>query len=131
MLLATTLAWATFGLILLFFDPEESLILAPAAILLSLGIASTGTLAILGVVTRVFIFRRHGLISQHVRVSLRQAALVALLMIIALELSHLSLFAWWNMLLAIATFAVAEYFFLSSDADALEAYDIGSDYSND
>ncbi|TAL20681.1 hypothetical protein EPN90_00240 [Patescibacteria group bacterium] len=104
------------ALVILFnVNPEEAGAAATAALLLSLGIALTGLLAITRAVLRLLFGRRASPLARHARVSFRQSSFVALLLIIALILSHLNLLAWWSILLAVGALSVTEYFFLSSE----------------
>lgn len=116
MFLGTAVTWTTVGLIVAFVDPTQAGPVAAGTLLFALLLGLTGILAVLGVIVRVFVLRRRGLVSEHVRVSLRQGAFIALLASLSLLLAHLKLFAWWNIALAIAALAIAEYFFITGEA---------------
>lgn len=115
MALGTAIAAATVGLLVWLVDPFQTGAVAVVIFLSTLGLTLAGILAIFGVIIRVYLFRHYGLIVEQVRVSLRQATFVSLLVILALVLSHYHLFAWWNMTFAVALLVALEYFFLSHD----------------
>jgi hypothetical protein len=115
MLLGTVLAWAAAGVMLVRFDPFAVGPIAAGMLLLAVGVGTTGLAAVASALFRVFLLRRRGLVSRQVRVSFRQGAWIGFLLVLTLLLSHLRLFAWWNILLAVGAMTVAEYFFLISD----------------
>jgi hypothetical protein len=120
MIVGSAVTLAAVALILVFVDPDQGGPAAVIALVAAVGLGVTGTLAVLGVVARVYLFRRPGLVTDHVRVSFRQGVAVALLMILALILTRYRIFAWWNMLLAVALAAMIEYIFASADARDFE-----------
>lgn len=115
----TVLTLATALLMLFVIDPVQGGALSAGMLLLSLSLGTAGLLSVVGVLARVYVFRRPGLVTDHVRVSFRQGAVAATLLAVALTLSHLKLFAWWNMILALSIAAVIEYYFANGDAHKL------------
>ena len=116
MIFATAVAGVTVAVLLAAVNPDQAGPIAAGALLLSLAVAVAGALSILLALLRIFLFRGDALVTRHVRVSVRQGALAAFLLVIALLLSHMRLFAWWSISLAVSALVLAEYFFLSSDA---------------
>jgi hypothetical protein len=123
MLLGTLIAATTVFLLLRGVNPEQSGIFAPAALLLSVGLVISGLCTVLGLVVRTRFGTSQRLMSQQVRIAFRQSIFVAGIVVLGLSLSHLRLFAWWNILLAVCALGIAEYFFLSSDVEHAEAED--------
>jgi hypothetical protein len=117
MSLGSLVTIAAAALILRLVEPVQGGILAVVMLLVAVALSVIGVLAVLGVLVRVYVFRRPGFASDHVRISFRQATLVAILFTIALALSHLKYFAWWNMTIAIAIAAVVEYYFAVSETN--------------
>lgn len=115
MILGTAVALATAATILFFTDPEESGVMAPVMLLLTAGLGVVGLLSVLGVVARVYILRRSGLIVDQVKTAFRQSFLVALLLIASLILSHFELLTWWLILVLVAILGVLEYLFISAE----------------
>ncbi len=117
MLFGTAVAAMTVFLLLRGVNPLQTGTFAPAALLFSIGLAVSGLCTVLGLLIRMRQSGSRRLMSQHVRISFRQSIFVACLAVLALLLSHLRLFAWWNILLAACALGIVEYFFLSSDAE--------------
>lgn len=117
MLFGTTAASVAVVLLLGGVHPAQAGIIAPSALLISLGLVIIGVLTIIGLLVRMRLSSSRRLLSQQVRISFRQSILSACIVLLGLLLSHLQLFAWWNMLLALCALGIAEYFFLSSESD--------------
>ncbi len=117
MLFGTTVAVITIFLLLRGVNPLQTGTFAPTALLFSIGLAISGMCTVLGLLIRIRLSGSRRLMSQHVRISFRQSIFVACLVVLALLLSHLRLFAWWNILLAVCALGIAEYFFLASAAE--------------
>lgn len=79
---------------------------------LSLGLALVATLAIVGVVIRVY-FIPNELPSRQVRVSSRHAVLFTLLILLALILQSARWLTWWNFVILIIVAGLSELFFIS------------------
>ncbi len=123
MIVGTVIAGATLALMIILVNPDQAGPVSVAALLVAIMLCVTGVLSVIGVVARVHVLRRPGVVSRQVRTSFRQGALLAVLVVLALLLSHLRLFAWWNIMLALGALGVAEYFFLSSEGTDFETAD--------
>lgn len=106
MILGTILCWAMFVLVIFNINPANGAI----ALLLfysSLFLSLIGTLAILGSVIRIFLFKKE-IIFREVKSSLRQALLFSFLFVVILMLQSKRILAWWNVLFLVVALAAFE-----------------------
>ncbi|MBI3114887.1 MAG: hypothetical protein HYZ09_00115 [Candidatus Kerfeldbacteria bacterium] len=100
--------WLAWVLVILNLDPREGGGIGLTLFYVSLYLAVSGTLALIGFGVRALVFRQTPLY-RHLAVSHRQAFLLGLLVIVALMLQAARLFAWWNALILLAIVAGIEY----------------------
>ncbi len=110
----TALAAAAVALILFGVDPTETSAAVFVIFYVSLFLAATGALSIVGFLLRVLVLRKQYFISRQVAVSFRQAVLLAALIVGALILQSRSLLHWWTAALMVAAMTVLEFFFIST-----------------
>lgn len=113
MALATLAAWLSWALVMHGVDPVRSGALGFLLFYMTLWIAMIGSLAILGVLVRLW--RRNGELASRIVIrSLRQGILLSALFIVSLILFSHDWFRWWTMLLTVLIAAFIELTFLSS-----------------
>ena len=108
------LSWITFVIVILRLDPFTSTALALPFFSISLFLALTSTLTLLGFYTRVW-FRSGEIYYQHISIALRQSALISLAVCIALVFSILRILTWWDGFLIVAAIGLFEVYFSSRD----------------
>ncbi|MBI4457386.1 hypothetical protein HY633_00290 [Candidatus Uhrbacteria bacterium] len=116
MALATLVAWAAVLVILTGVDPERSTISIFVVLYAALLLASTGTFAIAGFLTRFHLARAGMLRSRQVVAAFRQALLLSILFVTALFLRGAGLLSWWNAIHLAAATSAAELFFATARA---------------
>lgn len=112
--MGTALAWSAVALILFGVDPTETSGAVFVIFYVSLFLAITGTLSVIGFLMRVLVLRKQYFISRQVAVSFRQAVLLAALTVGGLILQSRSLLHWWTAALLVAAMTVLEFFFIST-----------------
>ncbi|MFH1598371.1 MAG: hypothetical protein ABIB97_04890 [Patescibacteria group bacterium] len=110
--LSTLFCWLAWITVLYYINPETSGFIGLFLFYISLLVALTGTLALIGFFIRVW-FSQEEIVYKHVGKSLRQAVLFSLLVVGGLLLQGARLLTWWNGLLFIMGLAVLELFFLT------------------
>lgn len=112
MSISTFFCWLAWITVLYYIDPETSGFIGLASFHLSLFLALTGTLSLLGFLIRV-LFSKEEVFFRHIRASFRQALLFSILVAGSLILLGMKLFKWWSILLLIIGLTALELFFLS------------------
>lgn len=106
--------WAAVAVIVTQIDPTD----APTAVVvifyLSLFAALTGTLAVVGFISRILVLRKTFLLSRQVIVSFRQSAIISALAVVALVLRSRSVLNWWDGALLVLGATALETFFISA-----------------
>lgn len=113
MILATIISFVGFFLVVLFMDPFTGVLITLVLFYSSLFLAVAGLFSLLGLLLESKIFR-HELEIYKVKIALRQALWLALLLIASLWLQHEQLLSWRNMFILILMLLSLEgLFFLS------------------
>jgi len=112
MIVATSLCWLAFSLVIRIVNPETTNWLGFLLFYLSLFLSLVGTTAIIGFIVR-FIGLKHELVLYSVRAAFRQSFLFAFFIAAVLFLLEHNLFSWLNVLLLIIGLSVLEFFMLS------------------
>lgn len=73
-----------------------------------------GTLSLIGFFIR-FIFLKKTVLFRHIGISLRQAIMFSVLIVVSLMLQANKLFTWWNAILLILSLTLMEFFFLARE----------------
>ena len=113
MTLSTVGCWLAFITVLFYIDPQNSGIIGPTSFYISLFLALIGTFSLFGFFIRLLIHKQD-LPHYHIGVSLRQATLLAILLLGSLLLLGNRLFLWWSVLSLFAGLIILEFFFLTS-----------------
>lgn len=111
--LGTLIAWAAFLLIVGLVDPLSAGPLGLLFFYVSLAVATSGTLALIGLFVRTVVVRTQDVLSKQVTHAFREGMLVALLLVAALALQRNGLLNALNTTLLLAVLVLTELFFLS------------------
>lgn len=111
--LGTLIAWAAFLLIVALVDPTSAGLLGLVFFYVSLAVATSGTLALIGLFVRTVVVRTQDVLSKQVTHAFREGMLVALLVVAALVLQRNGLLNALNTTLLLAVLVLTELFFLS------------------
>ncbi|MDD4901198.1 MAG: hypothetical protein PHS62_03785 [Patescibacteria group bacterium] len=111
MLLITALCWLTFGYVVWTVNPETTNYLGFTLFYLSLFLALSGTAALIGFLVR-FVFLRHELAVNKVKIAFRQSFLFAGFIVVALFLLSRGLLTWLNSIILIVGLSALEFFLL-------------------
>lgn len=110
--IGTFLCWVAWLMVLFFINPVEAGGMAFIVFYLSLFLALTGTLSLIGFFVRVW-FSHELVVFRHLGVSSRQAVWLGALVVVTLLLQSQRLLTWWNALLLILFLGIIESLFLS------------------
>ncbi|TAK04643.1 hypothetical protein EPO33_01465 [Patescibacteria group bacterium] len=111
--LGTVIAWAAFLLIVALVDPLSAGTLGLIFFYVALAVATSGTLALIGLFVRTVVVRTQDVLSKQVTHSFREGFLVALLLVAALVLQSRGMLSVLNTTLLLAVLVLTEFFFLS------------------
>ena len=120
MFIMTVFCWLVFGYVVWTVNPEATNAVGFALFYLSLFLSVAGTAAIIGFLIR-FVFLRHELVIDKVKIAFRQSFLFAGFIAAALFLLSRGLFTWLNLILLIVALSVLEFFLLSYGLPAGQA----------
>jgi hypothetical protein len=116
LVLATLLASACLAAILIYFSPTSAGCLILTLFYLSLFIAATGLLSLIGLAVRWFSQRRilrqrasTGRLSRQLEISFRQALLLSSILTSVLILQSQRLLAWWHLIVLVGLVGLAEW----------------------
>ncbi len=110
-LLSTFLCWLSWGVVVLYIDPEETGSLGFFLFYLALLLSLIGTLTLLGFLIRVKLSKDP--VSKKMVTSFRQAIWFSFLIIAFISFKGLGLLRWWNISLLILALIFLEMFFIS------------------
>ncbi|MDQ5938896.1 MAG: hypothetical protein QG603_538 [Patescibacteria group bacterium] len=109
---ATIIAWVGFFTIIFNFDPQEANWIIFILFYLSLFLAVSGTLSIIGFFARILLLRKRSILRYLVAESFRQATIVAAALVVTMILQSVRILTWWNMALLILAAAALEFLIL-------------------
>jgi hypothetical protein len=112
MSLSTAFCWLVFSYVIWTVNPEITNGLGFGLFYLSLFLALSGTAALAGFLIR-FVFLRHELAVNAVKIAFRQSFLFAGFIVAALFLLSRNLLTWLNLLILIIGLSTLEFFLLS------------------
>lgn len=112
MMLSTVFCWISWGMILVYVDPETTGVIGLTAFYVSLFFALIGTLTLAGFYLRVW-FSKNEILFAHVGPAFRQAIFLSLVLVGSLVLQSFRLLTWWDGALFIASVALLEFYFIS------------------
>lgn len=112
MFISTLFCWASWVLILIYIDPEQTSFIGFLSFYVSLFFAVIGTLTIAGFYLRVW-FTRNEVLFAHVVPAFRQAILLSLILVVSLILQSFRLLTWWDGALLVGSVTLLEFYFMS------------------
>lgn len=113
MLIGTAVSWTAFWMILTLIDPENAGLTGLSFFYLSLAVATSGTLALIGLVIRAYVVRTTEVLSKQVVHAFREAILLSCMLVVALFLQRQALLTVLNTILLIGVVILLEFFFLA------------------
>ena len=117
---ATALCWLVFCYIIWTVNPEATNLVGLALFYLSLFLAVSGSAAIIGFLIR-FVFLRHELLINTVKIAFRQSFLFSCFIVASLFLLSRDLLTWLNLFFLIVGLSVLEFFLLSYGRSSVSA----------
>ncbi len=109
----TIISWLTWGVILFYFNPDQASFWGFGLFYLSLFLALSGSIFLLGDWLAAKIFKNQ-LMIYRLKSSIRHSLLFVILILGWAFLKSHDLLRWWNLALLILILAVLEFFFISS-----------------
>ena len=113
MLVATILAWVSWVLVISIINPTQAAWWGFFFFYVTLFLALFGSFGVAGLAIRLTVAHRQLTVSRDASMSLRQAFLWSLALVVPLALQAQRLLTWWVFILLILTFTVVEFFILS------------------
>ena len=113
-LVSAVIGWVGWLLVWFRMDPFGSTTLAITLFFLSLFIALSSTLALVGYYLRLYV-RRNEIFYEHIIISLRQGMLLSFFICGSLGFQKFKVLNWWNALLFLVTIFLVEAYFLSKE----------------
>lgn len=110
--IGTAISWLGWITVLYSVDPVSSGSVGRFLFYLSLFFALIGTFALIGFFFRTW-FSRERIVERFISIAIRQAILLAILLVGTLMLQGNQLFSWWSGVLLLFAIAAVELFFLS------------------
>lgn len=115
MAITSVLAWAGWVMVLFRVDPSETGIVGLFLFYVTLFAGLVGTLAVGGVLYRVYFLKRHQVVMREARISFRHSLFLSFVAVASLTLSAQALLTWWNMLGLFTLVGVVEYVFVAME----------------
>lgn len=112
-IIGTIVSWINFGLVIFYFDPQQTSFLGFSLFYLSLFLGLSGAIFLFSDWLKAKIFKNQ-LPFYRLKTSGRQAILFTILLIGWAFLKSHGLLRWWNLILLILILATLEFFFISS-----------------
>jgi hypothetical protein len=112
MIIATLICWGALAMVIFNVDPETTGLAGFGLFYVSLFLALTGTISLIGLLIRRAIDRQQ-LIVRQVGLAFRQAISFAFLIVILVYLQSQRLLTWWNLLILMVALTVLEFFLIS------------------
>jgi len=112
MTISTFFCWLAWGMVLFFIDPTQAGFIGLLFFYLSLFLALTGTISLIGFFLRTLILKNE-IVFRHVIISFRQAVFFSMVIVGSLFLESKDLFTWWNITFLVLFLTVLEFFFIS------------------
>jgi len=110
------LAWIGWLLVLFKLSPYQTLGLSLAFFYITLFIALSATLAVIGFYFRVWLFRNE-IFYQHINVALRQGIFLSLIAVFCLIFQMMRVLSWWSGLLLVIIAVLLEFYFSARDSE--------------
>ncbi len=108
MSLGAFICWLAWFFVLGSIDPTQAQFFGFLFFYLSLFLALTGTISVIGFLIKKIILKDDQVVFHHVKSTFRQGTLTALLIIFGLILLQIKLLAWWSAILLVLLFTTIE-----------------------
>lgn len=102
------ICWLAWFFVIGSIDPTQTKFFGFLFFYLSLFLALTGTISVIGFLIKKIILKEDQVVFHHVKSTFRQGTLTALLIISGLILLQIKLLAWWSAILLVLLFASVE-----------------------
>ena len=113
-LIATFFSWASWFVVVYKLSPFSQPLLSLSLFYSSLFIALAGTFALIFYFLRMWANKKE-VYNIHLNTSLRQGALLSLMIILGLAFQRLRVLTWWDGILLLAIVLLIEFYFNSKD----------------
>jgi len=113
LVLGTLFSWLSLGLMILYFDPEQTGFLGFSLFYFSLFLGLSGIIFLVVDRFKGIIFKKQLLLTR-LKNSIRHAILFSILILGCLMLKSHNLLQWWSLLLFILVLTTLEFFFMST-----------------
>lgn len=110
------LAWLGFLLVITRLSPYENMEMALSFFFLTLFIALSSTLGVIGFYFRVWLYKNE-IFYRHIGVALRQGVFLSLITVFCLVFQIIKVLTWWSGLLLILISVLLEFYFSSRDSE--------------
>lgn len=110
------LAWLGFLLVITRLSPYENMEMALSFFFLTLFIALSSTLGVIGFYFRVWLYKNE-IFYRHIGVALRQGVFLSLITVFCLVFQIIKVLTWWSGLLLILISVFLEFYFSSRDSE--------------
>ncbi len=118
---ATVAAWASWALVIVYINPEQSGGWGVPLFYFTLFLSLFGTLTVIGFVARSIVKLRKRSVDYKTMTAIRQAFLWSLALIVALFLQSQGLLQWWLFVIIILIFGAIEFFALTTQHNPTES----------
>ncbi len=105
---ATFIAWAIWGVVIFYFDPNQAKLTGYVLFYSSLFLALLGTFSVFGFIIKAKILKKDEIVFRHIKRTFRQGLFFSLFIIISLFLAQFKLLTWWNFSLLITFYVFLE-----------------------
>lgn len=111
--ISAALGWVTFIFLIIGFNPEEAGLGVFFLLYASFIMALASTLAISGLITRVWILRQSDIIPRQVSKSVRQAILLSIFLAGLMMMQSRGVLSWWLFVVFLIMLMICELLFIS------------------
>lgn len=109
MVIGTLLAWLGWGIVVWSVNPLEAGGLGIGLFFLTLLMGLVGALTLFGLLVRLVVMKRQGLVVREVKTSFRHAVLLSIVSILSLIFSKQGWLSWWVIVVFIVVAGALEY----------------------
>lgn len=104
----TLLAWAIWGIVIFYFNPEQTKWTGFLLFYASLFLALLGTFSVFGFIIKAKTNKNDEIVFRHIKRTFRQGLFFSLFCVITLLLAQTRLLTWWNFSLLLTLYAFLE-----------------------
>ncbi len=113
MIAGTILGYIGWAIVITSTDPLDAGLIGFLLFYFSAYLSFVGTLAIVGLLLRVYVIRRKMLLSKQVAVATRQSILLSAVLVGALIFQSMKILNWWNTFFLVGGLTMIEFFVIS------------------